>query len=113
MRDLTRIFRALSDTNRLRILNMLQVKPLAVCEIREILNLAVSTVSKHLSILRDAGFIIDEKEGRWVNYRLDIPSTNPRINALLPLIQKWISEYPQAQEDRKKAKVVDRHVICG
>ncbi len=70
MRQIIQTFKALSDANRVRILKMLQVKPFCVCEITEILNLATSTVSKHLSLLREAGFIIDEKEGKWVNYRL-------------------------------------------
>ena len=70
MRKQAKIFQALSDTNRIRILKMLEMRPLCVCEITDVLKLATSTVSKHLSILRDAGFIIDEKEGRWVNYYL-------------------------------------------
>ena len=57
----TKIFKALSDNSRLRILKMLQTKSLCVCEIQDILGLAASTVSKHLSILRDAGFISEEK----------------------------------------------------
>jgi DNA-binding transcriptional ArsR family regulator len=51
------IFKALSDKNRIRIIKMLQKKPLCVCEIRAVLKLAVSTVSQHLSILREAGLI--------------------------------------------------------
>src|SRR3990172_6435032 len=67
-KDRTKIFKALSDLNRLRILKMLQTKPLCVCEITEILQLATSTVSKHLSILKEESFIIEQKEGKWVNY---------------------------------------------
>ena len=70
MRELVKVFKALSDSNRIRILKMLEVRPLCVCEITEVLKLATSTVSKHLSILRDAGYIIDQKEGKWVNYYL-------------------------------------------
>ena len=66
----TQVFKALSDANRLRILNMIVEKPLCVCEITDILELATSTVSKHLSILRDSGLIVDEKNGKWVNYRI-------------------------------------------
>ena len=62
MRTLVKIFKALADSNRIRILKMLEVRPLCVCEITEVLNLAASTVSKHLSILRDADFIIDSNE---------------------------------------------------
>ena len=64
MRDVVKVFKALSDSNRVRILKMLEVRPLCVCEITRILNLATSTVSKHLSILRDVDFILDHKEGK-------------------------------------------------
>ena len=60
MKEITDIFKALSDKNRLRILMMLTRRPLCVCEIQNVLSITVSTVSKHLSILRDIGLIIDE-----------------------------------------------------
>ena len=60
MKATTSIFKALSEKNRLRILKMLQIQPLCVCEITEILNLAPSTVSQHLSILKKEGFILEE-----------------------------------------------------
>ena len=63
--------KALGEANRIRILKMLEIRPLCVCEITAVLRLAPSTVSKHLSILREAGFIIDQKEGKWVNYCLN------------------------------------------
>ena len=64
MRNFIKVFKALSDFNRIRIVKMLQLRPLCVCEIREVLDLATSTVSKHLSILRDAELILDEKDGK-------------------------------------------------
>jgi ArsR family transcriptional regulator len=53
MEEVEKIFKALSDSSRLRIIRMLQEKSLCVCEIREVLQLANSTVSQHLSILKD------------------------------------------------------------
>lgn len=67
MLNLAKTFKSLSDTNRIRILKMLEVRPLCVREITEVLKLATSSVSKHLSILRDAEFIIYEKDGKWIN----------------------------------------------
>ena len=62
MEDKTIIFKALSDLNRLRILKALQRKVLCVCEIKELLGLANSTVSQHLKILKSAGFVVEQKE---------------------------------------------------
>ncbi|MGB9773279.1 MAG: ArsR/SmtB family transcription factor [Bacteroidota bacterium] len=91
---------------------MLEVKPLAVCEITAILGLATSTVSKHLSILRDAGLIIDEKDGKWVNYKLSKGARNWFSNQLLGLLSEHLGEDETIQEDAKKAHLVDRFVIC-
>ncbi len=113
MRHLVKKFKALSDSNRIRILKMLEVRPLCVCEITDILNLAASTVSKHLSILRDAGFILDEKEGKWVNYRLDNEGQDEYVTSLLPLIAGWLPDDKAVAADLAKVRDVDRNVICG
>ncbi len=63
------ITRALSDANRVRILIALDGKELCVCQIIDMLGLSPSTVSKHLSILRNARLITGRKEGRWMYYR--------------------------------------------
>jgi ArsR family transcriptional regulator len=113
MRKLAKTFQALSDTNRIRILKMLEVRPLCVCEITEILQLASSTVSKHLSILRDAGYILDEKDGKWVNYCLNDSGDNDTVAKLLPLIADWLPDDKQIVSDRDRVRQVDRNIICG
>ena len=112
MREFSKIFKALSDPSRLRILKMLEARPLCVCEMQAILNLAPSTVSKHLSILRDAGFIFDEKENKWVNYCLDSNSQHQVIRDLLPLLQKWMPHEGQVLADFERANTVDRNTLC-
>jgi ArsR family transcriptional regulator len=113
MRKQAKIFQALSDTNRIRILKMLEVRPLCVCEITEVLQLATSTVSKHLSILRDAGFIFDEKEGKWVNYYLDTDQNDEYVKQLTALIKKWFHDDDKIKLDMEKVKTVDRNILCA
>ncbi len=113
IRHLTKMFKALSDSNRLRILKMLEVRPLCVCEIREILHLANSTVSKHLSILREANLISDQKDARWVNYRLNAEVQNGYVDILLSLIKQWLPDDATVLADREKVMHVDRNQICG
>jgi len=113
MRKLAKSFQALSDTNRIRILKMLEVRPLCVCEITEILTLAISTVSKHLSILRDAEFILDEKDGKWVNYFLNKSKNDDHVTNLLSLISDWIPDDKIISDDRRRVESVDRNIICG
>jgi ArsR family transcriptional regulator len=113
MRTLTKIFKALSDPNRIRILKMLQIRTLCVCEITEVLQLANSTVSKHLSILRDAELIHDEKDGKWVNYYLNKSKTELYVSQLLPLLAEWLPNDSTIQQDATKVKSVDRKTLCG
>ncbi len=111
-RDQVKAFRALSDPNRLRILTLLEARDLCVCEVREVLGLSTSTVSKHLSILRDADLISDHKDGKWVNYRLNKRADNRFTRGLLSLVTASLDD-ETARADREKVKRVDRTKICG
>jgi len=110
MRQLTRLFKALSDPNRLRILKMLEQKPLCVCEITAALQLANSTVSKHLSILQDNGFVTAQKDGKWVNYVLH---PEHRAATLYPIVSQWLQTEEQVEADRENLGQINRTEICG
>lgn len=111
--DKAKFFKALSDIKRLRILKMLQTKPLCVCEITHILNLAASTVSQHLKILKEAGFIIEEKDGKWVNYLINPRPSDQRITTLLTSLDFWIGDESVIISDKKKVMSSDRNLICA
>ena len=113
MNESTNIFKALSDKNRLRILKMLQIKPLCVCEITEILQLAASTVSQHLSILKKEGFILEDRDGKWVNYLINQRPEDQRISAVLSSLDFWIGDNQAIETDKQKVKASDRYKICG
>ncbi|NOX66551.1 MAG: winged helix-turn-helix transcriptional regulator [Chlorobi bacterium] len=113
MKDNTKLFKALSDVNRLRILKALQSKTLCVCEIKELLNLANSTVSQHLKLLKEVGFIIEEKDGKWSNYRINPLPGDARINAVLNSLDFWISDEDMIISDKKKIKALNRTKICS
>ena len=70
MRGFMAVAKALADANRTRALMCLRDGELCVCRIMELLQLAPSTVSKHLDILYRAGLVESRKEGRWIYYRL-------------------------------------------
>jgi len=105
------IFNALSDKNRIRIIKMLQKKSLCVCEITAILKLAASTVSKHLSILRDAGLIRDWKDGKWINYEIN-PEPDIMISNTLLFVQMQIENDETVKHDREIINRVDRIKLC-
>jgi ArsR family transcriptional regulator len=66
----SRLFKALADKTRLRILRLLEVREMCVCEVMVALGLTQPTASHHLGILENAGLAKDRKEGKWVFYSL-------------------------------------------
>ncbi|MBI4444987.1 MAG: winged helix-turn-helix transcriptional regulator [Acidobacteria bacterium] len=70
MLEVMAVTKALADQNRVRVLLALTKKELCVCQIVELLDLAPSTVSKHMAILKQARLVQSRKEGRWIYYRL-------------------------------------------
>ena len=67
---ISRLFKALGDDTRLRIVALLAHGELCVCHIEEALSLTQPNASRHLGILRDAGVVSHERRDRWVYYRL-------------------------------------------
>jgi ArsR family transcriptional regulator len=107
-----KIFKALSDKNRLRILKMLQKKSFCVCEITDVLQLATSTVSQHLSILSEAGLIIGEKDGKWINYRINLHSDDNSITSTLLYVHMILDNDETVKKDTELILNVDRNKIC-
>jgi len=113
MKNLVTIFKALSDPNRVRIIKMLELRKLCLCEISSILKLANSTVSKHLSILKNAGLITDDKDGKWVNFELVSSPESVYVQDMLSLLKKYSNNDNMVKNDLKSVNKVDRKVICG
>jgi DNA-binding transcriptional ArsR family regulator len=67
------VFKALAHPSRLLIVEELAQKEHCVCELTEMIGADMSTVSKHLSVLKSAGIILDQKRGLQVYYRLKMP----------------------------------------
>jgi len=65
-------FKALGEPTRLKILKMLSVRPMCVCELSEVLDMAQPRISQHLRTLKEAGLVKESKEGYWVIYSLNI-----------------------------------------
>jgi ArsR family transcriptional regulator, arsenate/arsenite/antimonite-responsive transcriptional repressor len=112
-RDYVNVFKALSDPNRIRIVKMLSERELCMCEVREILDLSNSTVSKHLTILRDAGLILDSKDGKWVNFQINNKSEQRFIRSLIALIKSSFTDDKAIQDDARKLHLVNRIKICS
>ena len=115
MREFMAITKALSDPNRVRILLSLRRGELCVCQITELFGLATSTVSKHLSILNQAGLILSRKTERWVYFRLPDKSAPVVVRESLDWVHKSLARSDEAEADAKRlAKILkmDLAEIC-
>jgi ArsR family transcriptional regulator, arsenate/arsenite/antimonite-responsive transcriptional repressor len=65
------VYKALSDETRLKILKLLEQGELCVCDIVAALDMIQPNISFHLGVLKEAGFIKDRREGKWIRYRID------------------------------------------
>jgi ArsR family transcriptional regulator len=68
-----KVFKALADSTRLRILGLLSSREMCVCEVMVALDLTQPTASHHLRILENVGLVKDRKEGKWVFYSIANP----------------------------------------
>lgn len=80
----SRFFKALSDETRIKILKLLSLRRMCVCEIMVALNLTQPTASHHLRILENIGIIKNEREGKWIFYSI----ANPKVTEILEKVEK-------------------------
>lgn len=98
MEKLLDLFKVLSDETRLRIAVLLAQGDLYVCQISGVLNISQPKVSKHLSKLRDIGFVTDNRQERYVYYQLT--KDNQLLTDFLSHILDNLESYPQLTADK-------------
>lgn len=100
--EIKRLFGALSDVSRIRILNALGGGELCVCDIVELLDLPQSTASRHLAILREEGLVEADRRGRFVHYRL-IEQRSRAERELLEDLARMIARGEALERERRLA----------
>ncbi len=80
--DLVRLFAALADRTRLRLLNLMQDREVCVCYFVEVLEQGQPKISRHLAYLRNAGIVAARRDGKWMHYRIERPG-DPKARAIL------------------------------
>ena len=115
MREILEIAKAMADGSRLRVLMALAGGELCVCQIVELLELAPSTVSKHMAILRQARLVEGRKDGRWMYYRLPGRDSPKTVKDALAWVRRSLADSPQAMQDGKRLNAIlamDPEGIC-
>jgi ArsR family transcriptional regulator len=115
MESLIAITRALSDENRVRALLALGDQEVCVCQLIELLRLAPSTVSKHMSILKQAKLVSGRKKGRWMYYRLPGNNAPDTVRRAIALVRQAASEDPCIRRDAARMTKIlgtSKELIC-
>ena len=111
MKDVLSVTKALSDGNRLRIVMALRdMVELCVCQVTEMLGVAPATVSRHMSILQNAGLVESRKDGRWVYYRISEPAKAEPISTVMDWLGESLDRSAEIRADRKYLRKIAR---CG
>jgi DNA-binding transcriptional ArsR family regulator len=115
MKDFMNITKALADESRVRMLMALRGGELCVCQITELFGFAPSTVSRHLSILHQAGLVESRKAERWVYYRLPGADMSKPVRRAIDWTNKCLGTEAPIVADARKLKAIlkiDPAILC-
>jgi ArsR family transcriptional regulator, arsenate/arsenite/antimonite-responsive transcriptional repressor len=103
MADLERLFQALADATRLRILGLLLTGEVCVCDIHETLKIPQPKASRHLAYLRRSGLVDTRREGLWIHYRLaELP--DPVVGAITAAVRHALTHVDVVQHDAARLR---------
>jgi len=104
MKSTAQIFKALGDETRLRIMALLvNDQELCVCDIMSALEMPQSTISRHLSYLRNAGLVDDRRQGVWMYYKVNRDKLR-YAGTIFDLLATMLLELDQAAVDQRNLR---------
>jgi ArsR family transcriptional regulator len=103
-----KVFKALSDETRLRMINILAERECCVCEVMQTLEISQTRASRNLSMLYDVGFLKLKKEGLWSLYSIDWEGMDLNIKNILRATIKAFAGNKQMALDRERLKDAKR-----
>lgn len=101
---LHRVFKALADPTRLRILNLLMEAPFCVCELGQVLQLPQPLISRHLAYLKNAGLAQDQRQGMRVQYSISLGCQNRA--GLDAFLRNALSSDQVCREDLRRCRQI-------
>ncbi len=99
--DIERLFKALADRTRLRLLNLIGGDEVCVCFFVEVLGESQPKISRHLAYLRRAGVVAARREGKWMHYRITEPE-DAHAARLFAEVRAWLAEDREMGRDRER-----------
>lgn len=89
-----RVLKAMAHPSRLLMVEELEKGELCVCDLQRLVGSDMSTVSKHLSVLKNAGIVSDDKRGNQVFYRLRVPCVTGFFSCIEAVLDGQASNEP-------------------
>lgn len=111
MERLSQIYSMLSDKNRLRILKLLEYKPMCVCELTHIIGIRQPSISRHLRKLKESHLIDSRQDGQWHEYFINRRG-DEYTRILMGNLSGWLNKDPVVVQDMEKAKNTSRDILC-
>lgn len=105
------LFKALSEESRLRILSVLMIREMCVCEIEVCLKMTQSNASRHLTILKKCRIIDSYKEAQWVYYKIS-ETFKSNEHELWEYLQRILPKIPTFQIDHEEVNKYDGINLC-
>ena len=113
MTEVLTSLKSISEEIRIRLLLLLMDREACVCELMAVFDMAQSKLSHHLITLRDAGFLRDDKRGKWNYYRVNTRALSAVNRDLLISLKRWHIDDHTVESDRQTLeKVKERMQIC-
>ncbi|MGB7621345.1 MAG: metalloregulator ArsR/SmtB family transcription factor [Terriglobia bacterium] len=112
MKRITRTFKALTDETRLRILHLLiEAGEICVCDMETVLGCPQARISRHLSVLKNAGLIEDRREGLWILYSLTRPGDSNH-RSIVRALKEVVDSAEEFAADKKKLRQAVQQGRC-
>jgi len=108
MRELVKVYKALADESRLRVLSLVLERECCVCEVMQALEISQSKASRILSTLYDAGFLKLRKDGLWSLYTIDWEGMDAYLKEILEATSEALKGNKQMETDRDRLRKAER-----
>ncbi|MFA5795207.1 MAG: metalloregulator ArsR/SmtB family transcription factor [Candidatus Brocadiia bacterium] len=113
MDNITAFGKLISDQTRLKIIKLLSIRPLCVCEMMDILRLNQPCISQHLAILKYHNLLKSRRDGKWIVYAVDKKVLGRYLNKISHFLEGSMSHVAELQKEHKRLKELkSRVVLC-
>ncbi|MFZ5648040.1 MAG: ArsR/SmtB family transcription factor [Bacillota bacterium] len=107
MEKYVRVFKALGEPTRLKILRLLSVRPMYVCELESVLGISQPRISQHLRVLKEAGILREAKEAQKTFYRVNWDTVDNVLSDFLEFLRVDIKQLQDFKEECARIESLD------